>query len=1198
MRMFLGIFMKLAKKKSAAIVVGLVLVIFLIMYGGRYFRMPLNTRLLVVVVLLFLAILYFQIKQMQAKRGSAKLEESIKSQADEQKLGTRPEKRGEIETLKVELTKAIDALKQSKLGQGRSGRSALYALPWYMFIGPPAAGKTTAIINSGLEFPYQSEIRGVGGTRNCDWFFSKSAILLDTAGRYTTGEEDRAEWQAFLEMLKKYRSRRPINGVLVGVSITDLVGASFEDIEWHAKNIRSRIDELVERLGTRFPVYLVFTKCDLLQGFVELFENLSRRERQQIWGATLSLEQQSAGDPREIFNHEFQVLLKSINEFRMKRLSVPTKSEDRGRLYVFPLEFATIQEQVGYFISHLFQPNPYQENPFFRGFYFTSGTQEGVPMDLVIQAVAKQFDLPPSIVTEPEVEKKSYFIKDLFTDVIVPDQNMVTQTSGSAARRNFFRIGTVVASAALLGLFILWVFQGFVRGRLSLNAVRSSAVRMEQVDWQANIASIMSNLGLLDGFRQQIVRLENYENNPPFFRTGMNRGGKILPSARELYYDRFSFFANSSLFNILAQKMSDYTGGAVYRPGRIVSYLTSYLLMTSETKRLVEDPAYAEFLKNQLLGILDEVFSARLSESQYLELRPLMARQIDFYVDELGQEGMPSFSVDERLVARVRQSIAAREKENVGTVYETLKLDEGARQFSVISMAQAVGEQPHDILTGMAEIPGVFTASGYEEYYKAAASEHVKRISEDDWVMGTSASDTPRSAVDSEALVHELKRMYFTEYGELWWGFLRNARYLPFEDLSGAADFLNILGDPEESPLIALLTLTSQQTTYVEQAPEKKGILRKGSEKLGDLFSSDDKPSASDLLLMEELTQEFSDIHDMIPAPGEEVPEQIKGLLDQYVLVASVLEGMSDDPETKARDYAIQVLQEAGELPEGIQFIRRTLSDFDPDARRALFEQPLVNAWRAVLDQAQNKINETWKNRVYDEFETRLADRYPFNREGRDAPLADVEDFFKPGEGVLRTFVTEELAPFLDLEDFSARTWEDHGIQISQASLAAFRVAEGIEENLFAPGGFPVNFRLKPDSYETISGTEPYILKIEINIDGQDLAYEMGHANYQEFFWPHEGTKGARLQLVMNEKNLEPQPKEFSGWWGWFRLLEEADIRREGGVSTEFNVSWTFSLRGRYEVRVKYLLQARSAANPFRDFKNLFNFQCPRALNE
>jgi type VI secretion system protein ImpL len=252
--------MKLVKKKGAAILVGFLLLIVLIWYGGgRYLRLQPNTRLLAIVVLLFIGILYLQIKQMQARRGAAKLEHSIKEQADEQKLGMRPEKREEIENLKLELIKAIEALKQSKLGRGRSGRSALYALPWYMFIGPPAAGKTTAIINSGLEFPYQSEIKGVGGTRNCDWFFSKSAILLDTAGRYTTEEEDRAEWHAFLAMLKKHRSQRPINGVLVGVSITDFMDASFEDIEWHAKNIRHRIDELVERLGTRFPVYLVFT---------------------------------------------------------------------------------------------------------------------------------------------------------------------------------------------------------------------------------------------------------------------------------------------------------------------------------------------------------------------------------------------------------------------------------------------------------------------------------------------------------------------------------------------------------------------------------------------------------------------------------------------------------------------------------------------------------------------------------------------------------------------------------------------------------------------------------------------------------------------------------------------------------------------------------------------------------------------------
>ena len=203
--------LKIFKIKGLSIVIGLTLLFLLVFVGGKRLGFHVNTRILIIIAILFVAILFFQIKQMQAKRGADKLEQSIGAQADDQKLSLRPEKREEIESLKHELMSSIEALKRSKLGKGRSGRAALYALPWYMFIGPPAAGKTTAIINSGLEFPSGSDIKGVGGTRNCDWFFSNSAILLDTAGRYTTEEEDRKEWQAFLDMIKKYRSRRPIS---------------------------------------------------------------------------------------------------------------------------------------------------------------------------------------------------------------------------------------------------------------------------------------------------------------------------------------------------------------------------------------------------------------------------------------------------------------------------------------------------------------------------------------------------------------------------------------------------------------------------------------------------------------------------------------------------------------------------------------------------------------------------------------------------------------------------------------------------------------------------------------------------------------------------------------------------------------------------------------------------------------------------
>ena len=86
--------------------------------------------------------------------------------------------------------KMKDAVATLKSASGKK-KDYLYDLPWYLLIGPPGSGKTTALINSGLKFPLlrgatPAAIAGVGGTRYCDWWFSEEAVLIDTAGRYTT----------------------------------------------------------------------------------------------------------------------------------------------------------------------------------------------------------------------------------------------------------------------------------------------------------------------------------------------------------------------------------------------------------------------------------------------------------------------------------------------------------------------------------------------------------------------------------------------------------------------------------------------------------------------------------------------------------------------------------------------------------------------------------------------------------------------------------------------------------------------------------------------------------------------------------------------------------------------------------------------------------------------------------------------------
>ena len=78
-------------------------------------------------------------------------------------------------------------LAMTELRKSKNGKRHLNELPWYVMIGPPGAGKTTAIVNSGLQFPLadklgKAAIGGVGGTRNCDWWFTNEAVLIDTAG--------------------------------------------------------------------------------------------------------------------------------------------------------------------------------------------------------------------------------------------------------------------------------------------------------------------------------------------------------------------------------------------------------------------------------------------------------------------------------------------------------------------------------------------------------------------------------------------------------------------------------------------------------------------------------------------------------------------------------------------------------------------------------------------------------------------------------------------------------------------------------------------------------------------------------------------------------------------------------------------------------------------------------------------------------
>src|SRR3569623_726951 len=319
--------------------------------------------------------------------------------------GRRPDLQAEIEAMQAECQMAVSARKGSKLG--RNGRDALGLLPWYVRIGPSASGKTTAIRSSGLKLPYgkTGKVRGVGGTRNCDWWMTNEAILLDTAGRWSTEEDDREEWLAFLDLLMATRPMKPINGILLAIPMPDLQ-KSEDEIAELARTLRERIDEVIGRLEVVVPVYVMITKCDLVSGFVETFGDLKDREHGQIWG--------------------------------------------------FPQQFDTLRQGLIDLVANLFETNRYQDGPIMRGLYFSSGTQEGRPVDRIMEKMASALGVRPRLAVAPPTKPKSYFVRDVFQKVVFPDRDVAVRSAGVLKRARVVRFaiagGATVLAAALLFL--------------------------------------------------------------------------------------------------------------------------------------------------------------------------------------------------------------------------------------------------------------------------------------------------------------------------------------------------------------------------------------------------------------------------------------------------------------------------------------------------------------------------------------------------------------------------------------------------------------------------------------------------------------------------------------------------------------------------------------------------------------------------
>jgi len=1153
----------------------------LIGFGSSYpFESALARLLLILAVIGFWAVR----KLLAYQRAARSEKEIVDGIVAPREAPPRDMSAEEVATLRERFEEAVAILHKSK---GARGKASLYDLPWYIIIGPPGSGKTTALRNSGLNFPLADRfgdeaVQGVGGTRNCDWWFTDQAVLIDTAGRYTTQDSDAdvdsAAWTGFLDLLKKHRKRRPVNGVFVSISLSDLMTLDEGERRRHVQAIRSRIQEIDQHFGIRFPIYVLLTKADLVAGFNEFFENLGRDDREQVWGMTFPIEDKSSDrSPIDAFGVEYDALVKRLNQRMIWRLSQERDVGRRSMIYRFPKQMASLKQTLEGFLGEVFRASRYNQAALVRGVYFTSGTQEGAPIDRMLGALAQTFALAPSSVSPSRGPGKSYFISDVLQKVAFRESELAGTNRKLEMQRAWMQRAAYAGTVAVaLLVLVLWVVS-YARNTAYINKFDELAAVAD-----AEIAAIspsnvdpLETLPALNALRELTRRDNDSELRPSLFqRFGLSQAGKLSDIADESYRRVLTQAFLPRLMLRMEQQMQ--RGGP--SPDYAYAALRAYLSLDSREHydaEMINAFLRVDWLENLRRETSTEQRAALADHlSALLEKRPApLPLPINEGLVRQTQAGLRRMPLEERIYGRLL-------RRPVDEKIEGFNLRNAAGgDIAEIVFVRKSGRTLSDPL------PPLFTREGYQEVFRSSSRDLTRDLLSETWVLGQQ-EEVDRS--DMDTVLDRVRALYLEDFAQRYNNLILDVDIAPFTTADEAKRIFRILSQDEGSPLLLLLQAIESETSLDSTSSDDSALdraqseIRKAEQSARELIGSGNTGSGMSRVLRQvNLVEErFSDLHGLVDAPeGQPRPiDHILELLGELYLFVSTVSN-----EEVGGSIPPQVVEQGQRVIQELQLE----AENQPEFVSGLLSAATSRTEDMTFGGALAYLNSLWQSDVLPFCRQAIQGRYPINRDATSVIRIDDFSRFFGYNQMMDTFFNQHLREYIDT---SQRPWRRRvsstsPIRLSDAALRTFERAFAIRQTFFGFGGVAptVGFNMKPVDMDAEIG------RFVLNLEGTEISWDHGPqvSTYMQWPGPNPGS-GVRIEMRNAQTGRTPMLRE-DGPWAWFRLLDRSDVSATGRrehFEVEFNVQGNTAT---------YELIARSAYNPFR-FAELERFSCPGRL--
>lgn len=369
---------------------------------------------------------------------------------------------GVLDALRAERAVALDALDRIP----DAG-----AWPRLAIIGPAGAGKSGALLRcgqaptrlDGRSTPYQPRADEL-----CAWVRCGSAVYLDTSGRLVEDDAARETWRALLQALRETRRDPPLDGIVVVVSLADLLGRRADaDARILADRLRGRLDDAVEILGQAPPFHLVLTHGDALAGFSDFLHDLGAQHGSRPLGRAVDAEAQrgpeQAGEARKTLDD----LVLRLERRALHALS--SSSEQRLlTTLLMPAQLGAARAAVEALVGHLTRKVGSTERATLAGLWITGLAAPVVEVDQVSQTLDARFRLSPGLdlgrptpgLAARPGEGRPLFLAGLFTDVFPRSagagaltRREAQQQEARAHRRLRLLLAAVLLFALVVGTF-------------------------------------------------------------------------------------------------------------------------------------------------------------------------------------------------------------------------------------------------------------------------------------------------------------------------------------------------------------------------------------------------------------------------------------------------------------------------------------------------------------------------------------------------------------------------------------------------------------------------------------------------------------------------------------------------------------------------------------------------------------------------